>query len=449
MKEYICKRCGRTFSQKGHLENHLKKKNPCKQIENKIIEEKIQEKLKELVKNGDIEIKNTNLILLKNVEISIKETNMFSISEKYINCRCGLHLKEYQQEDPYNPGRMGIINGKGKFTCCHKHEHITREKYEEVVPKIIDEFLEAGFYETDKYFRDKKGIDVNKEYNHLKKDTIDIDKITAQKTSKSNTIIREYMPHIYEVEDYKGNNILKLWTKEKLTKAFKSLDKPNYTVNSNLSELKRVLKFNPVTIYSPIMTKSLVSSLDCKTIFDPCIGWGGRMIGTTCLGEEYHYTGCEPFTKTYEGLERMSKDLNILSQIDIYNKPVEDVLDTLKDKRYDMCLTSPPYYDLEVYSHEETQSIKKYETYEDWINEFIKPIIEYVCSNVDKFSCWSVKNIKTDKKYNLLDDVIKIHLENGWCLYKEYSIKKNTQKSSSADGDITYVFKKSHPPLKK
>ena len=33
----------------------------------------------------------------------------------------------------------------------------------------------------------------------------------------------------------------------------------------------------------------------------------------------------------------------------------------------------------------------------------IKPIIEFVCSHIDKYSCWSVKNIKTDQKYNLLD----------------------------------------------
>ena len=74
------------------------------------------------------------------------------------------------------------------------------------------------------------------------------------------------------------------------------------------------------------MTKSIISELKCKTVFDPCIGWGGRMIGTTCLGEDYHYTGCEPFTKTFQGLEKMVKDMNLEEQVKLYNKPVEDVL---------------------------------------------------------------------------------------------------------------------------
>jgi len=365
---------------------------------------------------------------------------MFQISKQYINCRCGLHLKEYQKVDPNNKDRVGIIDGNGKFTACHKHEHITREKYNEVVPQIIDEFLEAGFLETEKYFQ--KEIDINQGYKSLIKDAVDIDKITAQKTSKSNMIIRNYMTHLYEVEDHKGVNLVSLWQKEKLEKAFKSLDKPNRTVNSQFSEIKRALKFNPVTIYSPIMTKSIVKELDCKTVFDPCIGWGGRMIGTTCLGKDYHYTGCEPFTKTFLGLEKMIKDIGLENQVTLYHSPVEDILPQIPEKRFDMCLTSPPYYDLEVYSHEETQSVKNYQTYDEWLTEFIKPIIDYVCNHVTKYSCWSVKNIKTDKKYNLLDDVIRFHLDNEWILERQFSIKKNTNKNKVTDGDVTYVFVK-------
>ena len=59
------------------------------------------------------------------------------------------------------------------------------------------------------------------------------------------------------------------------------------------------------------MTKRILEVLECKTVFDPCIGWGGRMVGTTCLGNEYHYTGCEPFTKTFNGLETIVKELKL------------------------------------------------------------------------------------------------------------------------------------------
>ena len=365
---------------------------------------------------------------------------MFPVSKEYINHRCGLHLDIYQQKNPENPEQLGIINGNGDFTKCSPHKHISREKYNEVVPKIVQEFLDAGPEKTIEFFM--KPIDISKKYNSLKEDKVNVNEITAKKTGESNKIIRKYMPHIYEVEDHKGISIYSLWTKEKIKKAFKLLDQPNYTVNSYLDEFLKRIKRTPVTIFSPIMTKSIISELKCKTVFDPCIGWGGRMLGTTCLGKDYQYTGCEPFTKTFQGLEKIVKDMNLKDQVKLYNQPVEDVLENIQDQTFDMCLTSPPYFDLEVYSHEDSQSIKKYETYEEWILQFIKPIIDYVCSHVTKYSCWSVKNFKTKKQYNLLDDVIRLHEENGWRLIKNYSIKKNTQASISTDGDVTYVFQK-------
>tara|TARA_Y100000590_G_scaffold468634_1_gene652257 strand:- start:1 stop:1098 length:1098 start_codon:yes stop_codon:yes gene_type:complete len=365
---------------------------------------------------------------------------MFPVSKEYINNRCGLHLDIYQQKNPDNTEQLGIINGNGKFTKCSPHKHISREKYDEVVPKIIQEFLDAGPEKTIEFFM--KPIDIGKKYNSLKEDKVNVNEITAKKAGGSNEIIRKYMPHIYEVEDHKGVSINSLWTEEGIKDTFKRLDKPNYTVNSNFSEFIRWLKFNPVTIYSPIMAKSIISVLKCKTVFDPCIGWGGRMLGTTCLGKDYHYTGCEPFTKTFQGLEKMVKDMNLEEQVKLYNKPVEDVLEKIQGQKFDMCLTSPPYFDLEVYSHEDSQSIKEYETYEEWILQFIKPIIDYVCSHVTKYSCWSVKNFKTKEQYNLLDDVIKLHEENGWKQINEYSIKKVTKDDKSKDGDVTYVFQK-------
>lgn len=367
------------------------------------------------------------------------KTEKFSISSKYINKRCGLHLKEYQSKNPNNQEQLGIINSKGNFTACRNCVHIDRSQYNIVVPQIIDEFIKAGFQETMMHF--EKKCDINKIYEKLSQEKCDIDKLTAQKVSNSNMIIKNYMPHIYDVSDHNSVNIKSLWTKEKLEHAFKLLDKPQYTVNSYMSELLKKLKFSSVTIYSPLMTKRILEELDCKKVFDPCIGWGGRMLGTTCLGEDYHYTGCEPFTKTFKGLENMVNDLNINSKVNLYNSPVEKMLDTLKDNEYDCCLTSPPYYDLEIYSDEDTQSIKQYKTYEEWLDKFIEPIIEYVAKTCKKYSCWSVKNFKTDKEYKFLDDIIKLHEKYNWKLYREYSIKKNTQKNKSASGDVTYIFK--------
>jgi len=316
---------------------------------------------------------------------------------------------------------------------------MTREEATEIIPKIVKEFVDQGCTETIRVF-EKSPNDIQKIYYDVIQDSIDINAISAQKTAKGNKIIRHYMHHLVEVEDHKGVSSVSEWTKERLTTILtEAIDNKKVTNLAYISELQKKLKFSPVTIYSPLMTKRILEHLDCRTVFDPCIGWGGRMLGTTMLGGSY--TGCEPFTKTFQGLTQMKEDLN-LSSVDIYNEPVEDVLERLGDKTYEMCLTSPPYYDLEVYSKEETQSNQRYPTYDIWIADFLKPIIDYVCSHVTKFSCWSVKNFKTDAPHNLLDDVIRLHDENGWIKVPlELSIKKNTQGNIQATGDVTYVFK--------
>ena len=106
----------------------------------------------------------------------------FAVSSKYINKRCGLHLKEYQQENPDNVSQMGIINGLGKFIKCSCHEHITREEYNEVLPKIIDEFINAGCFRKLKFF--EKGNNINDIFSKLKLDNTPCSDITSQKNNK-------------------------------------------------------------------------------------------------------------------------------------------------------------------------------------------------------------------------------------------------------------------------
>lgn len=374
---------------------------------------------------------------------------LFPFASQYIGKRCGLHLKENQCLHVCNDkctlpctfiGKQGIYNSKGGFTACAcTTQHMTRNEALEIIPKIVSEFVTNGCVTTIRMF-EKSPENIQDIYDKIVKDDIGINMITDSKASHGNKIIRHYMPHLIDVEDHKGFKTSDSWNQERLTEILmKGIENKKVTNISYISEILKKLKFSPVTIYSPLMTKRILEHLDCRDVFDPCVGWGGRMLGTAMIGGTY--TGCEPFTKTFHGLTKMKDDLN-LSQVHLYNEPVEDVLERL-DGQYDICLTSPPYYDLEIYSKEATQSTQRYPTYDIWISEFIKPIIDYVCSNVTKYSCWSVKNFKTGDTHNLLDDVIRIHEENGWMKDPlEFSIKKNTQKNTQATGDITYVFKK-------
>jgi hypothetical protein len=250
------------------------------------------------------------------------------------------------------------------------------------------------------------------------------------------------------VRNFKGHSVESLWTQPCLEKALRFNRAQHSTPYA--SEIIRSLSFanglGKVTMYRPLMAKKVVAYLAEKDklkevrVLDVCAGWGGRMIGAKSAeggggggdkgggdklppqtprkggGLKVHYTGIDPCAKTYEALRAIRDEL-MLTDVTLINKPAEVALQQPLGT-YDIALTSPPYYNLELYSDEPTQSVQA-GGYQAWLDTFLKPVIQGVIRLGVKYSCWSVKNFKTDKKYDLLDDVIRIHGEHGWRLLED------------------------------
>lgn len=308
--------------------------------------------------------------------------------------------------------------------------------------KTFDSFIQE--------YNDKFLTNVFKDWENLKKRNIEKNYINSTSTTGMN-IIKKYMIHIYHVENYKGISIKKLWSIENIKRVLKINRKTHST--PYVSEIIRQLGFmagtSKITIYRPLLTKRIVQYFNSQTILDVCVGWGGRMLGTASI-ESTHYTGIEPCTKTYIGLTNIKNILN-LENITLYNDTAESILPKLinENKKYDIALTSPPYYNLEIYSNEETQS-HHYGSYQEWYTNFLKPVVQNVLLLLRENgkSCWSVKNFKTDKQYNLLDDIIKIHQDQGWYMidttfYVGNSTRpgaKEKNGSAKKNKEMTYVF---------
>jgi hypothetical protein len=110
-------------------------------------------------------------------------------------------------------------------------------------------------------------------------------------------------------------------------------------------------------------------------VLDPCAGWGGRMIGFSTVVN--HYTGYEPSTRTYAGLTMLSAFLKKMRPHfvgTVHNRPFEDC--EIQKGFYDFALTSPPYYDTEEYADEDTNSMIRYKSFDDWCKGFYIPLIE-------------------------------------------------------------------------
>jgi hypothetical protein len=240
-------------------------------------------------------------------------------------------------------------------------------------------------------------------------------------------ILDNFMQHFWDVRNHKGTSVRSLCTQENLEQALLK----NICMHSTpyKSEIRKMLTMygaiGNVTKYRTVTSKAITQLFDAHRVFDPCVGWGGRMLGCLSASDDIDYIGCEPDTQTYKGLIAILKDEAIPEDVRnralIYNQPAEDVLMHMhKDELFDMILTSPPYFNLELYTSGE-QSIIKYPTWDDWVDKWLKVVLLSCLSHLfdDGVSCWNVKNFKIDSKaYPLEDVVVKIHKDAGWTLVK-------------------------------
>ena len=192
--------------------------------------------------------------------------------------------------------------------------------------------------------------------------------------------------------------------------------------------------------YRPHLSKqiTMMTGKSHGVLFDPCVGWGGRMLGTVANGWEY--VGCEPNLETYHHLLRMVDFLEINKSVSLYPIPAERFS---ADVMVDVVLTSPPYFNLECYSTDTHQSYNQFPTYEQWSAEWLQPLIRRGLSMLkpDGLSAWNVMNFK---KYPLVDDVMRTHTQAGWTLKTTVGFQSplaNIRKLKNKD--VTYIFVKS------
>ena len=310
-------------------------------------------------------------------------------------------------------------------------------EFENILPTLSSELEDVSFYYS---YSDS---DLLKDWNALIKWNARVDTM-ASTQRVGMKLCEHFFPNFFDIENKDGNSFKSLWKADKLEKVLRWNRKSHST--PYLSELRRGIYFNyklaKSTMYRPQMAKMVVTNLGAKRVLDPCAGWGGRMLGVVAAGAEY--VAFEPNTETYEGLLKLIKLLGIEDKVRIINDSALE-MDKYDIGEFDLILTSPPYFDLEVYSHEDTQSIKGCDTYSMWVNNFLKPLIELSISHMKQngWSCWNVHNVG---KMKMIDDVKVIH--EGYNNQKVFSVtssKRQTNQtvSKKKNADITICYSKS------
>lgn len=168
-------------------------------------------------------------------------------------------------------------------------------------------------------------------------------------------------------------------------------------------------------------------------IFDYSAGWGARLMGALSLG--YNYYSTDPLT--YNCINDIFNKLNtylkkdlLYEEIDFksYNNGSQDLFfknDEFKNK-FDIIGSCPPYFDLEIYSDNKTQSNIEYNNYDLWLSEYWNKSVDNFKYMLKDNGIFILVMKETLNKHNILDDMNNILFKYGFNIIEDWVYKTST-----------------------
>jgi hypothetical protein len=274
-------------------------------------------------------------------------------------------------------------------------------------------------------------LDVKERFDNLKK--IDLEKLYDNKYHNKHLIFKtkELFIKTFFIligEDYYSDVLSDVFNEEERIKTSKSgkqslLDifERDSTLRRDIFSMKTIEEkreyiyqkygYFEATQFKPSIVISILKHFKPNKVLDMSSGWGDRLIGSLAYSEssyfkeykdkknnirkeednEYNeisyfednfvYDGFDPNKNLQKGYSKIieSFSTNKNNRYTIRDMCFEDLkidnnsseINTIKSNYYDLFFSSPPFFDLEIYSKDSDQSTTKYKDFNSWLVNFL------------------------------------------------------------------------------
>jgi len=137
--------------------------------------------------------------------------------------------------------------------------------------------------------------------------------------------------------------------------------------------------------FKPCIAKAIYDKYKCKNILDFSAGWGDRLAGFYASDYGELYVGIDPkienpaiYKQQAEFYEKHRTLFEGERKCEFINEPAEDADLSKYEGIMDIVFTSPPYFNVERYSHDDTQSWVRHKAIEDWNKLFLHKALDNV-----------------------------------------------------------------------
>ena len=236
---------------------------------------------------------------------------------------------------------------------------------------IKDTFNDIDKIAISKYIKLITLKDAEKDFEELKRVGINAETMSSRCRIGNNTVDYftflerlntkgkynvNYFEFIINIEEFKNKKFIR-----NMLKYYEDVKNKNKTKN-NYVVLKEVYNIciSAINIFRPLVAMEIYVKYNPTCVLDFTCGWGGRLVGACALNIP-NYIGIDiniNLKASYLEMKHFFKDKSE-TNVDIFFENATNFdYSTIK---YDMVLTSPPYYFLEKYSNNETYNNSKNE----------------------------------------------------------------------------------------
>ena len=174
---------------------------------------------------------------------------------------------------------------------------------------------------------------------------------------------------------------------------------------------------------------------NCRYL-DTSAGYGARCLGAHLASNCVEYVGIDPNTadSAKEEIEYLDTYYPTGTKKQVLKMGSEDFTPEAfpqYQNYFDISFTSPPYFNTEQYSSDETQSYKKFPTYAGWCEGFLQATIDNTCSALKADGIFAMNIFE---KVPNIKDIIKLFLaNNGFYVFKSDKYLLKTMPGNMVD----------------
>ena len=176
-----------------------------------------------------------------------------------------------------------------------------------------------------------------------------------------------------------------------IVRAYWSLEKVLKKVDIQTIRMATTLRKYVASQFKPVVAKSFYDYFKSENVLDFSAGWGDRLAGFYAGNTTQHYVGIDPNTNNHPNYKKQvefyKKYQTFFEEdkiVDLIPQPAEDVDYSKYKNHFDTIFTSPPYFDTEKYTDEDTQSYIRYKNIDDWNTKFLHTSLEKMLTTLKK-----------------------------------------------------------------